>query len=174
MQLYTTFLNTLKDLNEEDWHTIIIIGKQSNVHYMQLINKLSLSSSMIVCEHLSCVHIKVNEQEYVMKNNLNTFLIKGVDWSCIHIDDPRPPKFRLPSLHKCLSIRPSDLIAGQLTILKHPEFLLNQSEGDHNDEADDGDDDDMPQLVDEDDDVSHEVKSAYVNLKFWFYTIRLG
>ena len=34
----------------------------------------------------------------------------GGKWKCVHIDDPRSPEIRLPSLSKCLQLTPSQVI----------------------------------------------------------------
>ena len=56
-----------------------------------------------------------------MCNILSIFL--GGEWRCIHIDDPRPPKFQLPPLRQCLDLKPSELIAGQLRLVGDPEAV---------------------------------------------------
>ena len=43
--------------------------------------------------------------------NIHFYLSIGGKWRCVHIDDPRSPLFRLPSLSKCMSIQPQELIA---------------------------------------------------------------
>ena len=43
----------------------------------------------------------------------------GGKWTCVHIDDPRSPLIKLPSLSKCLKLTPSEII--EKLILKRAE-----------------------------------------------------
>lgn len=84
---------------------------------------------------------------------INMYIYLG-QWMCVDIDGKRPLKFRLPSLHQCLTIKPSDLIAEQLTLLGHPDFKQNRDHQVHTDVEAEIDDEyaDMPHLEREDDD----------------------
>jgi len=61
-------------------------------------------------------------------------LCTGGNWTCVHIDDPRPPQFRLPSLRKCLEIKPSQLIR---SVLNFKYEANKQDNGDSCDFLDD-------------------------------------
>jgi len=37
-------------------------------------------------------------------------ILSGGKWSCVHIDDPKSPQIRLPSLSKCLKLTPSGIV----------------------------------------------------------------
>jgi len=67
-------------------------------------------------------------------------LCTGGNWTCVHIDDPRPPQFRLPSLQKCLEIKPSQLIRSVLN------FKYEANKQDNEDNCDSFDN--MPPLED--------------------------
>lgn len=71
-------------------------------------------------------------------NNNAIVLYKGGAWSCVHIDDPRAPKFKLPSINDCLRMKPSDILHGLLLTLQNP----------------DGNGDEPPPLEGEDDDIT--------------------
>ncbi|XP_067940320.1 E3 ubiquitin-protein ligase rnf213-alpha-like [Watersipora subatra] len=59
---------------------------------------------------------------------------QGGKWKCVHIDDPKPPAFKLLSVSYCMQIQPKDLIGRVLsTTDEQPSRLL---EGDQNEAKD--------------------------------------
>lgn len=80
-------------------------------------------------------------------------LFQGGEWKCVHIDDPRPPQFQLPPLRRCLEIKPSELIAGQLHVLGDTDSTQNTEEKVAHEEMTDDEFYDMPPLEDDDSDT---------------------
>jgi len=58
----------------------------------------------------------------------------GGKWSCVHIDDPKSPQIRLPSISKCLKLSPSDIIEKVMRQL-HPvsSTVTANDDGDNDD-----------------------------------------
>lgn len=55
-----------------------------------------------------------------------TICFPGGKWKCVHIDDPRSPEIRLPSLSKCMELTPSEIIA---KLLNHRDSRDEMREG---------------------------------------------
>ena len=76
--------------------------------------------------------------------------VTGCKWKCVHIDDPRSPEIRLPSLRQCMLLTPSQIIA-KLLPQPEPESEPEPMQGLPNDDDDVTEDQEM--LADDDDDM---------------------
>jgi len=47
----------------------------------------------------------------------NDSALAGGSWDCVHIDDPRSPKIRMPSLSECVKLKPSAMVQQEITFL---------------------------------------------------------
>ncbi|XP_067940321.1 E3 ubiquitin-protein ligase RNF213-like [Watersipora subatra] len=51
---------------------------------------------------------------------------QGGKWKCVHIDDPRSPAFKLPSVSYCMQIQPRELIRRVLITMKNTSKNLSE------------------------------------------------
>ena len=72
----------------------------------------------------------------------------GGRWRCVHIDDPRSPRFVLPSWKDCIGSKPSQIIGAQIRLLSE----------------DDGDEEDIPDLETDEDTTSGDSPQLMVRI----------
>ena len=72
----------------------------------------------------------------------------GGRWRCVHIDDPRSPRFVLPSWKDCIGSKPSKIIGAQIRLLSE----------------DDGDNEDIPDLETDEDTTSGDSPQLMVRI----------
>lgn len=54
------------------------------------------------------------------------FYLLGGKWRCVHIDDPKSPEIKLPSLSMCLQLTPSEILKKLVDVLAqqtHPDLV---------------------------------------------------
>jgi len=68
------------------------------------------------------------------KNKSIYMILSGGKWSCVHIDDPKSPQIRLPSLSKCLKLTPSGIVEKVMRqLLPVPSATTTHNDDDGND-----------------------------------------